>query len=166
MWKEASPCRVLVLSLALAVLLGAAQALPARLGFVNDYAQLIDGASRFELERIGGRLQAATGGQVVVVTLRSLRGRPAEEVAQAFATEWEVWTEGQEEPSVLLLLTTRGDIQVVTSDAANAFASGERIGALIQRDALPLLQAGEPGRGLLEVVRGIEELYEIYFNLR
>jgi uncharacterized membrane protein YgcG len=131
---------------------------------VNDYAHVIDGASALEIARIAQRVEAASGGEIVLVTLRSTQGRSALEVAEEFARVWELWGAAEEEPSVLVLLTLEGDVQAVSSAATAEFADGVRIGRIVNRRVIPAMEQREFGAGALALVRGLEELYAEYFR--
>ncbi len=59
-------------------------------GYVNDFAGLLDPSTEAELEALVQRLKAATGAEVVVATLPSIGEREAPEVALAIGRRWEV----------------------------------------------------------------------------
>jgi uncharacterized protein len=59
-------------------------------GHVNDFASLLDPATRPELEDLLTRLQSATGAEVAVVTLPTIGDRDEAEVALAIGRKWGV----------------------------------------------------------------------------
>ena len=59
-------------------------------GYVNDFAGLVDPASEARLETLVQRLKAATGAEVVVATLPSIGQRDEAEVALAIGRRWGV----------------------------------------------------------------------------
>ena len=64
---------------------------PARpVGYINDFAGLVDPSSEAALEALVQRLKAATGAEVVVATLPSIGEREAPEVALAIGRRWGV----------------------------------------------------------------------------
>jgi uncharacterized protein len=64
---------------------------PARpVGYINDFAGLMDPSSEAALESLVLRLKAATGAEVVAVTLPSIGDREAPEVALAIGRRWGV----------------------------------------------------------------------------
>src|SRR5438132_5519433 len=58
-----------------------AQGIPKPTGYVNDYAQVIDEASRRNIEQLCQELESKTGAQFAIVTLSSLQGEPVEDYA-------------------------------------------------------------------------------------
>jgi uncharacterized protein len=72
-------------------------------GYVSDFANVVDPASKSQLEAYAARLQKATGVQLALVTIPSLQGEPIEDVANTIARAWGVGQKGQNEGILLLL---------------------------------------------------------------
>lgn len=70
-------------------------------GCFSDYARVIDGSSRQQLEAFCKDVERATGTELVVVTIPSLEGEPGEDVAR---TLFEAWGARTENPRILLML--------------------------------------------------------------
>jgi uncharacterized protein len=83
-------CVALVLCARPAALAAQQPALPAPVGYVNDFAGVLSSEAKSRLESLAERLNAATRGDMVVVTLPDLGGRPVEEVALRLGREWKV----------------------------------------------------------------------------
>ena len=64
--------------------------LPAPQGYVNDFAHVISPANAATMQRIIDDVRAKSGGEIVVVTLPDLGGRPIEEVGLRIGREWKV----------------------------------------------------------------------------
>ena len=81
-----------------------AQRLPEPMGFVNDFAGVIDSRSSAEMEGIARALQQKTGAEIAVVTVQSIE--PYGSVAEysiELATAWGIGKEG-EDTGILILL--------------------------------------------------------------
>ncbi len=72
-------------------------------GFVNDFARLIEPSQAAQLERKLTAYRDSTSNVIVVATLQSLEGNAIEEVATAMFTDWRMW-EGDRRNGVLLLV--------------------------------------------------------------
>jgi uncharacterized protein len=59
-------------------------------GYINDFAGLLDPSTEDSLETLVQRLRAATGAEVVVVTLPTIGQRDEAEVALAIGRRWKV----------------------------------------------------------------------------
>lgn len=75
-------------------------------GFVNDFAGVIDPASRQQIDAYCAAVQKATGAQLAFIVLRDLDGEPAEDVANTIFRKWGIGQKG-ENNGVLLLLSVR-----------------------------------------------------------
>src|SRR5688500_8876537 len=78
-----------MLVVALAAQLGQLQ-LPQPVGYVNDFANVIDARARARIEGIRADLREKSGGEIVAVTLPSLDGRDPADVARELGRQWKV----------------------------------------------------------------------------
>ena len=98
-----------LLRLSALVLLGAAAALPVNFtalkyeGYVNDFAGVVDAASRERLTQFCTSLEQATGVQLAIVTVPTLAGEPVEDVAHDLLKAWGVGHKGKDDGLLLLL---------------------------------------------------------------
>ena len=75
-------------------------------GYVSDFAQVIDPASRSQLEAYAASVEQATGAQMAFVTIPSLEGEPIEDVANTIFHSWGVGQKGKD-TGIMLLLAIR-----------------------------------------------------------
>src|SRR6185436_16416720 len=68
--------------------------LPQPVGYVNDFARILDAATKARIEAIAGDVKTKSGGEIVVVTLASLGGRSKEEIGLQIGREWKVGAAG------------------------------------------------------------------------
>ena len=64
--------------------------LPQPRGYVNDFAGVLDSASIVQIEAVIQEVRDKTRGEIAVVTLRDLGGRPASDVAVRIGRQWGV----------------------------------------------------------------------------
>ena len=84
------------LVVALLLLAGAAAVLPATvsaaypapLGYLSDFAQIVDAASADSITSLAKELQEKTGAELAVVTLRDLGGETIDPAATALFKQW------------------------------------------------------------------------------
>src|SRR4051794_7351251 len=72
-------------------------------GYVSDFANVIDAASKARLEAYAGAVERSTGAQMALVTIPSLEGEPIEDVANTIFRGWGVGQKGKNEGILLLL---------------------------------------------------------------
>src|SRR5919108_61962 len=152
--------RVTPLMLCALIATGAAvQQLPRPVGYVNDFANIIPPARRAEIERIITEVRQKSGGEMVVVTMRSLEGRPANEVALRLGREWGVGRAGEPgDPArntglIILVVpketspTGRGELRIETGLGTNTFITAAEAGRIADLHMIPAFRAGDYGTG-------------------
>jgi uncharacterized protein len=120
---------------------------PTPTGFVNDYAGVIDPASAARMETMARNFRERTGSDVAVVTLRSLEGRPIEEVGLRIAREWGIGA-GADKNGLLILLAvddrrSRIEVSRHLEDEIPDITAGR-----ILRASREYFAAGQYGQGL------------------
>ena len=68
--------------------------IPDPVGYVNDFADVIDAGEEAEIQRVIDEVRAKSGGEIVVVTLPSLEGRSRTMVAHEIGERWGVGKAG------------------------------------------------------------------------
>lgn len=123
-------------------------------GYVSDFARVVDGATRAQLERYAGNVERLTGAQLAFVTIDSLENEPIEEFANKLYRSWGIGKKGQDEGLLLLLVVRdrRSRIEVgrglepVITDGT----SGETLRAM-----RPALRANDYGDAMLVAARSL-----------
>src|SRR3954469_4086261 len=131
--------------LALLVLQGIS--IPAPVGYVNDFANIIDAAPAARISAIAADVKAKSGGEIVVVTLPDLKDRDIADVARTIGRDWKVGAAGsvgdaKKNAGVIILLVPkatssdgRGHVRIETGYGAEGFLTDATTGA-IQDEAL------------------------------
>ena len=150
---------------------GPALQIPAPTGYVNDFAKVIDPASRAAMEDLIARVRAGCGGEIVVVTLPDLKGRAPIEVARDIGRDWKVGAQGaagdeRRNTGVVLLLVPGGrpgdgkaQLAVGTGTGAEGFITDDLAGRI--RDAIGR-QAVTTGSYAAGLVTGVQLLAAAY----
>lgn len=139
-------CVVAVL-VAPAAVRGQQPALPSPVGYVNDFAGVLSGETKTRLESLAQRLNGATRGDMVVVTLPDLGGRPVTEVALRLGREWKVGADAKigdqaRNAGVIILIVPKetssdgGHCRIEVGQGAEGFLTDGTVGQLC-RDAVP-----------------------------
>ena len=72
-------------------------------GYVSDFANVVDAASRQQLEQYCTALETSTGVQLALVTLPDLAGEPVDQVANDLFRKWGIGHKGKNDGVLLLL---------------------------------------------------------------
>src|SRR6266513_4877042 len=129
---------------------------PPPVGFVNDFAGVLDSASIRHMEAVIREVREKTRGEIAVVTLADIGDRAAADVALQIGRQWGVGAKGNAgDPAknlgvVVLLVPQKnhqpgtGQIFISTGRGAEGFLTDARVGRI--RDAmLPLLAREDYG---------------------
>jgi uncharacterized protein len=178
-----TPFKATALLAGLQLILGGLAAVPARLvaqrasveslvpakpvGYVNDFASLIDPATARELEDLIQRLRGATGAELAVVTLSSIADHDAADVALAIGRKWEVGREAEigdprRNAGLVLLVVPRrnhqpgtGHVRIETGQGLEGIVTDATAGQ-IRRDVMgPPLEREAYGEALKEGVQAL-----------
>ncbi|MFL5384667.1 MAG: TPM domain-containing protein [Longimicrobiaceae bacterium] len=144
--------------------------LPAPVGYVNDFANVIAPAYRDSIQAVIDEVRAKSGGEIVVVTLPSLQGRNRDEVALQIGREWKVGQKGEPgDPmrntgTIVLVSMQDRQLKIETGDRTMTFITAAEAGR-IRRDLIaPELQRGNVGRGIFLGVAALAQKYAQQFQ--
>ncbi len=150
--------------------------IPQPVGFVNDFADVIDPATEQAMLVLIEEVRSKSGGEIVVVTLPDLGGRASIEVARDIGRQWRVGARGgpgdraRNAGLVLLLKPGRrpgdgqAELAIATGTGAEGFITDARAGRI--RDAIgeAAVQSGSYAAGLLVGVQLLAEAYAAEFG--
>jgi len=110
-WFKSAPILVLVFVCAHCFYTPAqSQKFPQYSGHVSDFANVIDLATREQIETILTNFEQRTGAQIAVVTIASLEGQPIEDYANGLYRAWGIGAKsGPNKDKGLLLLVATND---------------------------------------------------------
>ncbi len=163
-----SPLRLLALIAQIAI--------PAPVGYVNDFAHVLDPAAVARMDTVIADVRDATRGEIAVVTLPDIGDRRASDVALEIGREWgvgakaDVGNPANDLGVVVLLVPLRahqpgsGQIFISTGRGAEGFLPDSRVGRI--RDAMTPDLAQEHYSAALELgVRSIAQAFADEFGV-
>ncbi len=131
--------------------------LPRPLGWVSDYAGLLDRSSINQITGVLASINASTGAEIAIITQNSLEEYGAiEEMALAYLTGWGVGRKGQDNGLVLMIV-----MDEATGYRAYRFETGYGLegdlpdgllGQIAREEIVPRFQQGDYGGGILAAV--------------
>jgi uncharacterized protein len=149
--------------------------LPAARGYVNDFANVISPQAAQQLDELARIVQTRSGGEIAIVTLPDLEGRPVEETALRIGREWGVGAQGdigdrrRNAGTVILLVPkesssdNRGYCRVETGMGAEGFITDATAGSIC-RAATDRFRVTDYSGGLLIVTSAVAEAYAREFG--
>jgi len=154
----------------------AGQPLPAPVGYVNDFANVLTPEAAARIDDLAKRVNAATRGDMVVVTLPSLGGRPVEEVSLRLGREWKVGADAAigdqaRNAGVIILLVPketsddgRGYCRIETGQGTEGFITDATSGEIC-RQQTPLFRAQDYAGALERIATDVAGRYAANFGV-
>lgn len=143
--------------------------LPQPVGYVNDFAQILDAGTKARIDAIANDVKTKSGGEVVVVTLPSLGGRPIEEIGLRIGREWKVGASGnvgdraRNAGTIILVAPNERAMRIEVGSGAEGFLNDARTGA-IQDEAIPYFRANNYPAGIELMAQRVAERYATEFG--
>lgn len=127
--------------------------LPPPTGYVNDYAGVIDSATKERLETTLTNLDREQQIQFFVVTVDSTKGRDIFDYSLAVARGWGVGSKDTSKPSLLLLaaIADRKAADQVSRHLEGDLPDG-LVGQIKRENLVPAFRAGQYGKGLSDTI--------------
>ena len=154
----------------------AGQPLPAPVGYVNDFANVLAPDAAARIDDLATRVNAATRGDMVIVTLPNLGGRPVEEVSLRLGREWKIGADAAigdqaRNAGVIILLVPketsddgRGYCRIEAGQGAEGFIT-DAISGEICRAQTPLFRAQDYSGALERIAIDVAGRYAANFGV-
>ena len=151
--------------------------LPAPVGYVNDFANVIPENVEASIRNVVDEVRAKSGGEIVVVTLPTLPGgRSRDEIALEIGRQWRIGPAGEagdqarNTGAVVLVVPKEtsedgnGHLKIELGDRTNTFITATEAGRIRDQLMLPAFRNGDYGGGILLAVVALAESYAEEFG--
>ena len=129
--------------------------LPAPTGFINDYAGVIDSATKQQLEAKLKNLKETTNPsvEIAVAVIKTTGNRDIFDYSLAVARGWKIGSKADDNPSALLLIAIddRKYFTQVSKDLEDELPDGA-VGSLQRQYLVPEFRKGNYGKGISDTV--------------
>jgi uncharacterized protein len=127
--------------------------LPKPTGYVNDYAGVIDSATKDRIETTLGNLDRQQQMQFTVVTIDTTAGQDIFDYSMAVARGWGIGSKDATKPSLLLLVAIkdRKYFTQVSRHLEGDLPDG-LVGQIQREQLVPAFKAGQYGQGLADTI--------------
>ncbi|MBC7333299.1 MAG: TPM domain-containing protein [Actinobacteria bacterium] len=140
---------------------------PSYIGYVNDFADLLDEYWETNISYLISDVKEKTGCEIAVVTVTSLYGKSIEEYANGLFRYWGIGNK-ENDNGVLLIISTEGgegnrDIRIEVGYGLEGAITDLESGRILREIVIPRLKEGNYGQGVYDGVTAIAN--EIYKDL-
>jgi uncharacterized protein len=136
----------------------AAQTFPQLTGRVVDQADLLRPEQELDLTSKSEALEAQTGRQFVVATVKSLEGRTIEDYGYRLGRHWKIGDEKRDDGVLLLVAPNEKKVRIETGYGARVFLTDAVSSVIIRESILPRFKAGDMGGG---IVAGADQIIKM-----
>lgn len=131
---------------------------PALTGRVVDEAGVLNTDARTSLSEVSAQLEAKTTDQLVIVTLKSLRGTPIEDYGYQLGRRWQIGQKDKNNGILLIVAPTERKVRIEVGYGLEGTLT-DAIGKLIiENSILPRFRAGDIPGG---IKRGAEDIVQV-----
>lgn len=151
--------------------------LPAPVGYVNDFADVIPENVEASIGNVVDEVRAKSGGEIVVVTLPTLPGgRSRDEIALEIGRQWRIGPAGaagdqQRNTGAVVLVVPRetsvdgrGHLKIELGDVTSTFITATEAGRIRDQLMIPAFREQDYGGGILLGVVALAEMYAEQFD--
>ena len=125
-------------------------------GYVSDFAGVVSAEGKQRIEAYCAAVEKATGAQLAFVTVPTLDGEPAEDVANLLFRQWGIGKKGENNGALLLLSVNDRRSRLEVGYGLEPILPDGAAGALL-REMRPALRQGDYGTALLTAAQAIGE---------
>jgi len=128
---------------------------PDYVGYVNDFAGILDSASASDLEAIITGIEKDTGAEIAVVTVDSLQGITIEEYAVELFEKWGIGKADEDNGLLILVALEERKVRIEVGYGLEGVITDLEAGRIIDEIIVPNFKNGDYSRGIYDAVVAI-----------
>jgi uncharacterized protein len=125
---------------------------PDYIGYVNDFAGILDNASASDLEALITSIEKDTGAEIAVVTVDTLQGITIEEYAVELFEKWGIGKAEEDNGLLILVASTERKVRIEVGNGLEGIITDLEAGRIIDETIVPSFKEGEYSRGIYDAV--------------
>ena len=141
-----------------AAVVSAEDSFPRPIGFVNDFAGIIDETSKLRIEALAAEVERKTGAEIVLITVKSLDGGDIQDTANRLFQAWGIGKKGQDNGVLVLDAAAERRVWVEVGYGLEAILPDGKIGGILDEFVIPYLRQGQFGEGFLSGISAIAKI--------
>ena len=136
----------------LVLLIGACYAaevkFPSPVGYVNDFAGMIDSSSEAKLNSMAHSLKTKTGCEMAIVTVKTTEPLDPKTYAVKLNEKWKVGEKGKDNGYIILVAEKERRTEIETGYGLEYIMTDSFCGRVLDESVTPMFKAGKFGEGL------------------
>jgi len=130
--------------------------IPDAIGFVNDFANVIDDDLEAALNENLLSIQKNLGPEIVVVTLESLQGRTVEEFGLELGRKWGVGSEEKDDGLIILVAPNEREVRIEVGYGLEGIMTDAQASWIVRNVLVPAFRQDDYSGG---IVAAIDQIY-------
>lgn len=140
--------RSLIIALLVLAPIVAHAAYPAPTGFVNDFANVIDGGTKSQLESLLTSFERQTGDEIAVATLPTLDGMTVEDVAAQLYKTWGIGKKGKDKGALFVIAPNDRRMRIEVGYGLEGTLNDALTGRILDEYVVPRFKAAQISDGI------------------
>lgn len=121
---------------------------PAYSGFVNDFAGVIDSATKEKLEGLCRVLEKKTSAELAIAVVKSVAPLDSKTYAVKLFEKWKIGKKGKDNGILMLLAMDERRVEIEVGYGLEGVITDARVGEILDRYVVPYFKEGKFGEGL------------------
>lgn len=138
--------------------LAAKQKFPKPVGYVNDFARVIEQVDRDRLTNLIGELERKTSAEIAVVTIDTIGDYSVEGYAVDLFEKWGIGKEAEDNGLLILLVLDQRKVRIEVGYGLEGIITDGTAGQVIRQKMAPAFGVGRFGQGFLDGVATLANL--------
>jgi uncharacterized protein len=130
-------------------------AFPKPQGYINDYAGILDAATKNELDALVRSVESSTSAEIAVAVVESAQGLTVQQYANALFAEWGVGKAGQDNGILMLVALEDRELWIEVGYGLEGVVTDLEAGVIVDDVILPFFREGEFSMGIYYGVAAI-----------
>jgi len=143
---------------AVALCVSGADQFPKPQGAINDFADVLSPEYQRSMESLSRDVLAKTGTSIVVATMKDIGGADAADYAVRLYEAWGIGKKGEDKGVLIFLALKERRIRIETGYGVEGILPDGKVGEILDRYVVPLLQKGDFGKGLSNAVIAVSTI--------
>jgi uncharacterized protein len=124
-------------------------AFPAPIGYVNDFAGVLDRDSGARLNQILSSFEQKTGNEIAVAVVKSLDGNTIEDYAVKLYQQWGIGKKGKDNGLLILVAPSEKQVRIEAGYGLEGIINDAMAGRIIREKMIPAFKEGNYSAGIL-----------------
>ena len=130
---------------------------PAYTGYVNDYAKVLDSATKDKIEALCKDLESKTSDELAVVVVQSVAPLDSKSYAVGMFKDWGIGKKGKDNGILILLAMKERRIEIEVGYGLEAVLNDAKCGDILHEKVVPLFKEGKFSEGLYACAQAVSE---------